>query len=50
MHIVYDGIMIIYANVYIYVSMSLSNRVIRNCSCGGMIAYVGEWHEDIPSS
>ena len=43
--------MIVYVNVYIYVciyvSMSLSRRVVKDHSCGGMIAYAGEWHEEI---
>ena len=40
--------MIIIIYVCMYVSMSLSDRVIRNFPCGGMIAYVGEWHEEVP--
>lgn len=32
-----------------YVSISLSNRVIKNRPCGGMIAYAGECHEEVPS-
>jgi len=36
--------------VCIYVSMSLYDRVVKYCSCGGMISYVGEWHEEIPGS
>lgn len=31
--------------IYMYVSMSLFDRVVRDHSCGGMIAYSGEWHE-----
>ena len=27
--------------------MSLSNMVIMNRPCGGMISYIGEWHEEI---
>jgi len=27
--------------------MSLSHRVIRDYSSGGMIAYAGEWHEEV---
>jgi len=27
--------------------MSLSDRVIRDHSYGGMISYAGEWHENI---
>jgi len=28
--------------------MLLSDRVFRDYSYGGMIAYVGEWHEEVP--
>jgi len=35
-------LMFMYMYVCVPVSMQLSNRVIRNISCGGMIAYVGE--------
>jgi len=40
-----------YSRMYVcvHVSMSRSNRVIRNHSCGGMIAYIGKWHEEVPS-
>lgn len=31
--------------VYMYVCLSLSDRVIKDHSSGGMISYVGEWHE-----
>jgi len=41
-------LMIIY--VCIYVSISLFDRVVRDRSCGGMISYAGEWHEEIPCS
>jgi len=30
-----------------YVSMSLSKKVIKNHPYGGMIAYLGEWHGEI---
>jgi len=30
--------------------LSLSDRVVRDCSCGGMISCVSEWHEEIPGS
>ena len=30
-----------------YVCMSLSDRVIKNHPCEGMIAYAGEWHEEV---
>ena len=47
-----DRIMIVYVNIYIYVciyiSMSLYDRVIKDHSCGRMIAYEGEWHEEVP--
>jgi len=46
-----DRIMIVYANscicVCIYVSMALFDRVIRNHSCGGMIACAGKSHEEV---
>ena len=44
--------MIVFMLMFIcmYVCMSLSDRVIRNHSCGGMITYAGEWHEEIPGS
>jgi len=29
--------------------MSLSDRVVKDLFCGGMIAYAGEWHEEVPS-
>ena len=38
-----------YMYIFIYVSLSLSNRVVRDHSCGGMIAYAGEWHDEVPS-
>ena len=42
----YDMIMIVYANDYIYVcryvSMSLYDRVFKDHSCGGMISYASE--------
>ena len=31
-----------------YVCMSLSDKLIMNISYGGMIAYVGEKHEEVP--
>ena len=39
---------ILYVDFYIciYVSMSLHDRVFKDHSCGGMISYVGEWHEE----
>ena len=51
--IIWQGIdffvlMIIY--VCMYVSMVLSDRVIRDHPCGGMIAYAGERHEEILGS
>jgi len=33
--------------VCMQVSMSLSHKVIGNRPCGGMIAYTGEWHEEV---
>ncbi len=35
--------------MYVYVSMSLSDKVLKDHSCGGMIAYAGEWHDKVPS-
>jgi len=32
-----------------YVSMSLPNKVIRNRSCGGIISYAVELHEEVRS-
>ena len=46
-----DMIMIVYAYVYvcmypcIYVTVW---QIIKNRSCGRMIAYVGEWHDEVP--
>lgn len=34
--------------VCIHVSMLLSNRVVRDHSCGGMTSYAGEEHEEVP--
>ena len=40
-----------YANDYIYVciyvSMSLYVRVFQDNSCGELISYAGEWHEEV---
>jgi len=33
-----------------YVSMSLFDRVVRDCLCGGMISYASEWREEIHGS
>ena len=33
--------------VYMYVCMLMSNRVVRDHSFGGMIAYASEWHEEV---
>ena len=41
-------LMIIYE--CIYVSMSLSDRVVKDHSCRRMISYAGEWPEEIPGS
>ena len=32
----------------IYVFMSLFGIVVRDHSYGGMITYVGEWHDEVP--
>ena len=37
--------LLFYVDVYIYVPMLLSNRIIKNYSRGGMIAYACEWYE-----
>jgi len=34
--------------MYIYLCILLSDRVIRDHSCGGMITYAGERHEEVP--
>ena len=34
--------------VGIHVSMLLSDRVVKDHSCGGMISYAGERHEEVP--
>lgn len=34
--------------VCIHAYMSLSAKVVRDHSCGGMIAYAGEWHDEVP--
>ena len=39
--------MLMFIYVCIYVSMSLFDRVIKDRPCGGMIAYAGEWHEEV---
>jgi len=39
-------LMILY--VRMYVSMSQSDRVVKDRPRGGMIAYTREWHEDVP--
>ena len=31
-----------------YVCMLLSDRVIRDHACVGMISYASEWHEEVP--
>ena len=36
-------------HVCIHVCMLLSNMVVRVHSCGGMIAYAREKHEEVPS-
>jgi len=35
--------------MFIYIYMSLSNRVVKDHSCGGMIASASEWHEEVLS-
>ena len=46
--------MIVYANVFVYVCMYpfiyvTIGQIIKNHSCGRMIAYVGKWNEEVPS-
>ena len=36
-------------HVCVYASMSLYDKVFKDHSCGGMIAYAGEWHEEVPN-
>ena len=33
--------------MYMYVCIMLSKRVIKDHSCGGIVAYAGEWHEEV---
>lgn len=40
--------MFMYMYVCIHVSMSLPDRVVRDDSYGGMIAYAFEWHDEVP--
>jgi len=42
-------LMFMYMYVCIHASMSLSHMVVRDHYCGGMLAYVGEWHDDVLS-
>ena len=39
--------MLIIISVCMYESMSLSNKAFKYHSCGGLISYVGEWHEEV---
>lgn len=39
--------MFMYMYVCIHLSMSLSDGVLRYHSCGGMIANVGEYHDEV---
>jgi len=41
-------LMFMYMYGCINVSMSLSDKVIKDHSCGRIIAYEGEWHEEVP--
>ena len=41
-------LMFMYMYICMHLYMSLSDRVIGDHSCGRMIAYVGEWHEEVP--
>jgi len=47
----HDFFMLIFMYMYLsnYVSMPLSNRVVKDHSCGGIIAYASEWHEEVPN-
>jgi len=40
-------LMLMYMYVCVHVSTSLSDRVIRNHACEGVIAYGGEWHDKV---
>lgn len=44
----HDCLMLIFICIYVYVCMLVSDRVVKNHSRGGMIAYAGEWHEEVP--
>jgi len=43
-----DCFMLMIIDVCIYVAMSFFDKVVKDHSYGGMIAYVGEWHEEVP--
>jgi len=42
-------LMFMHMYVYIHVFMSLSDRIVKDHSCGEIIAYAGEWHDEVPS-
>lgn len=39
-------LMFMYMHICIYVSMSLSDKVVRHHSCVGIISY-GKWHDEV---
>ena len=41
-------LMFMYMYLCIFVSMSLYDKVVRDHSCGEMIAYAVEWYEEVP--
>lgn len=41
-------LMFMYMYFCIHVSMSLSTKVLKDHSYGGMITFVGEWHDVVP--
>ena len=44
----HDIFMIMFICICVCVCVLLFNRVIRNHSCGGMISYASEFHEELP--
>ena len=40
-------VMFMYMYLCIYVSMSLSDKVVKDHYCGGMISYACEWHDEV---
>lgn len=40
--------MSVFICMYVYIYILLSDKVISDISCGGIIAYAGEWHDKVP--